>query len=133
MITELDFGPGQDQQEARSQHTPGYVCTDEACMCNATTPGEESVWVPVSGKDEIQLPWGVVSRIAADYSHVRTLTRNRQSFASKRALKALKTWTAPYGLSSQDMREIARWWDLEGGQESARMCREAVQKIRSGQ
>jgi hypothetical protein len=75
----------------------------------AATP--ETVWVPVTGGDEIELTMADVWEIHRMFSAYRNLKRGREQFAAMRTLRELKA--KGYGLAHREYRDVTNWLDSE--------------------
>ncbi|MGW1859353.1 hypothetical protein [Streptomyces collinus] len=90
----------------------------------------EMVWVPVDGRDEVQIPYADATRIGVEYGNVVSLRRAGEQYASHRLLKPLKAWAMDvHGLTSRDMREIYRWWTTTDAKARTDRGREIARQI----
>lgn len=101
-------GPGQDLIQDRMTHTPGYVCTDEACLCNLDTESEAKIRVvSYPTHNVVDLTWTEARTLVSLYVQFRTLRRGRYI---PEAMKLMKDQVRPAawaaGLQVTDLKGL---------------------------
>lgn len=67
----------------------------------------ETVWVPVTGGDEIELTWAQIWDIHMSFTAYRNLVRSGEQYAAMRVLRELKG--KGYGLAHREYRDVTNW------------------------